>query len=920
MNVKFQPFGSAYTINKKTAESIKEERKTNYKIDFNDKDVTLAIANVVVTPTVSSLTLKPNKISFAFEGENPGTIFNTFENITLSSFWDIREDQDFSTIILGRNHMFYTADGVPIAYANEYGKQYDNLSVKISGPSCNPLGFLNLVNHHLINTLSKEELYDDATFIEYKFEEANFETNNLKKNINRDNVRKISENHFVISGYNLLFQEIKVNNDVINTVVPSGDFSWFSFKVENTVLSLFDITKKQNKKSKSEYFNNLIVSQKVSIPKFLFDGFGELDENSLSLIMEYLSNYLLKQVEYCYSGKIFMKYNPRIEIGDTITLLDNISSTYGVFRVDSFEHSLDTRGLITIVNVKAVWDFKDPLLDTYATKIGNDLLNDLGQLVEREPTIDDTNSSKVALPPKNKTIQNIMEAYLKYLVQSPKYTMLFHAKTGIIFDELNIIHNNSNTPTPMPLRFMPMFVKGKIQMPENLKCVFFNAPVNNYTSFLSAFYISFTIGINKSWNAICHVLEKGAALTVDLLLSVYTMGIHEFFKPLFGITKRKAIESTFSQDVDVAKGEIESMQSYNPYTGVYNSSKEFSMCFFNIQMRKTEDIANKNETLEKAIALKEKFVHNLIDQKGFNGVLLVELYDSFIHNDYNYQTFLSKFNTTYTVFRHGKKIDYGHGSPFLLDKTEYGSSSTSEYGASIFNQDKNQRYNITSQIKSIPGVDRNVIETIVEFHSPIYDKEKLFYTNPTYDGTAPFESTSSMNDRREKMYGEFSDRPYKYKIIWFHNLYGSEIYAVEKRKKNIELILDYYTEEYNSKMTYNNLRKQYEGQDFGYIIMADCNLQVVKYGETPILTVNGGKNDVYTMKQNTPFTQLIKNATTLNKSTGLAESNLLDNVLVSDNAKRFVKAGRIDYTEESDNRILISDHLPVYVKLDFTNQ
>lgn len=881
MKVNFQPYGSTYIISQTKAQQIKEQRITKEHIVFYD----------------SGIILKPDKIGFYFEGENPGTIFNTFEKITLNSVWDVREDQDFSTVILGRNHMFYTADGVPIAYTNEYGQQNDNLNVKISGPSCNPLDFLNLVNHHLVNTLKKEELYDDATFMEYKFGESNIETNSLKKNLNRDNVRKFSENHFVISGYNLLFQEIKVDNNVINTVVPSGDFSWFSFETENTVLSLFDVTKNQNKKADSEYFNNLIVSQKVEIPQFLFDGCGELDEKSLSLIVEYLSNYLVKQVEYCYTGKIFMKYNPKIEIGDTITLLDETTSTYGVFRVDSFEHSLDTRGLITIVNVKAVWDFKDPLLDTFATKIGNDLLNDLGKLVEREPVVDNTNSAKISLPPKNKTIQNIMEVYLKYLVQSPKYTMLFHAKTGIIFDELSIVYNNSLTPTPMPLRFMPMFVKGKIQMPENLKCVFFNSPAHNYTSFLSAFYVGFMIQMNKSWNSICNVLEKGAALTIDFLLSIYTIGLHELFKPLLGITKRKAIESTFSQDVNVIDGEIESMQSYNPYTGVQNSSKEFGICFFNIQMRKTEDIAKNDEALEKAIILKEKLVKNILDIRGFNAVLMVELYDTFLHNDYDYETFLSKFNTSYTVFRSGKNIEYGSGSPFLLNKTEYDESSMTEYGASVFNQDKNQRYNIISQIKSIPGVDRNIVETIVEYNDNIKR-----------------ESGYKRTSNSELIYEGNKAVPDKYKIIWFHNLYGNELYAIERRKKNVDLILNYYTDEYN------RLVNEAKEQDYGYIIMADCNLQVVKDGETPLFTSSGGKNEYYTMKQNAPFTQLIKSPTTLNKQNGVAKSNLFDNVLVSDNAKQFVKAGRIDYAEESDNRLLISDHLPIYVKLDFTNQ
>lgn len=899
--VGYQPYSSSYTIINDVGNSIAKGREQE-GIDV-------------------SYFYRPTVIGFEFKSENPGMIFNTMEQITLTSFWDSREDKDFSTIILGRSHMFYTSEGTPIAYLDLYGKDNEELNVKIPLTQYNPINFLPAVNYYLVNTLQKEELFDDATYVKYKDHKEEYETNTLEKNLNRKNVRRISENHFVISGFNLLFQEIKVNNDVINTVYPVGDFSFFDHGLERNIVSLFDITKNQAQESIVKYVNSFIKSQNVEVPKFLYDGFGASDAVCLAIINEFLSNYLVKQVEYCYSGKIFIKYNPAIEIGDTITLLDETSSTYGIFRVDSFEHSLDTRGLITIVNVKATWDFRDPLLDIYSSKIGNDLIKELGKKIDKSFSNDESNIENKILTPKNKIIQKIMESYLKFLMQSPKYTMLFQLKSGIISEEFEIYKNNSNTPTPVPLRFIPMFVKGKIQMPENLKCVFFDTSKNNYSSFLSNLSISYSLGWRTALNAIYNMSYKVLSFAMDFLLSTYTLGVHEFFKPLFGLSRDKAINSTFdNKDItktDVFDGEVDSMQSYNPYTGIQNSSKEFSLCFFNIQMMNAKNISQQNNIIDKAIKLKEQFIDSLINERNFNAALIVELYESFKKDDYTYKTFISKFNTYYTVNRAGKKIVCGDGSPFLLNNID------KEYGASIFNQSKNKYYNINSQIRAIPGVDRNVVETIVEYDKPIYDKDKIMYSNVAYGGNS-IVSTESMDHRREKMYGAYSDRPYKYKIIWFHNLYGkakdgvTDADNIAKRINNVRIIIDYYTKEYNSKVKYNNLSRRYEGENIGYIIMADCNLQVYSYGTHPYFTINGGKNEEYMMPKDCPFTQKITRATIINKKTGLTNSNLYDNVLISDNALQFVKAGRIDYDDE--NKILISDHIPVYIKIDFTNQ
>ena len=74
-----------------------------------------------VVPNEDWFDRRPSVISFEFNNENPGTIFNTFEKLTLNPFWDIREDKDFSTMLLGRHHMFYKAEGVPISYTMNMG-------------------------------------------------------------------------------------------------------------------------------------------------------------------------------------------------------------------------------------------------------------------------------------------------------------------------------------------------------------------------------------------------------------------------------------------------------------------------------------------------------------------------------------------------------------------------------------------------------------------------------------------------------------------------------------------------------------------------------------------------------------------------------------------------------------------------------
>lgn len=873
--VNYYPFKSSFVLSGNICDQISVIRK---------KEGLNTSANITNSPEVER-TLREATIGIFFEKENIGTIMNTFENMEVASMWDVREDADYSTILLGRGHMFYSSEGVPIAYTNEYGNKNDSVStIKFSLEYQTPITLLKDVNNKLVNDLKSSELYDSVTYTEFKEIEKEIATSNLEKNLERNGVRKFSENHFAISGYNLLFQEIEVDNNVINTVSLDGEFKYQSRPKKNSYLSIFDLEKTSNNSFIEDFRNPFMVEYKLTEPELL-------KYKSLAILLEYMSTFLIKQLEYCYTGKIFMKYNPRIEMGDTITLLDDSSSTYGIFRVDSFEHTLDTRGLITIANIKAVWDFKDPILDTYATKIGSELLNEFGKQIEREYVVDSNDITNNEMSPKNKVIEKIMECYLKFLTQSPKYTNLFHYMDGELLKNVSQFSDNSGIPTPVPLRFMPMIIKGKVQIPKNLKCVFFEIPDTFYTSFFKSLQYSLIIGVDNCIDAIWGFSKKSIAFIADFTLSIYTMGIHELLKPLLGITARKQIESMFGQRVDSNISEIKSMQSYNPYTGVVDKSASINLCFFNIQMRKTEDISTKEEDIDESIKLKESFVDSLIYDHAYDLVFLVELYDSFKHGDYNYKTFINNLKAP-------NKEEY-----LLLNGT-----NLKEYGCIVHDELNNKIEKIFTSVAPIQLSDRNVMETTI----------KLVPNNIKYSG---YERTASGDLIYEGIRKQ--NPPEELKVIWFHNIHGTD----EKiRKSNIDKLLKYYTEKYNSKD--NEDETVHKGKRVGYIIMADCNLEIVNHdnddeNSKPSDSTGSRKNEYYKMNKDMPFKQLVKRPTTLTTKEEPI-SNLYDNVLISDNLENNkeigikVTGGRNDYAH-SKNRLLISDHLPVYLKIEINN-
>ena len=461
--------------------------------------------------------------------------------------------------------------------------------------------------------------------------------------------------------------------------------------------------------------------------------------------------------------------------------------------------------------------------------------------------------------PKNVVIKNIVSSYMRLLIQSPKYTLFYNKKSTNFLSKEVINDSNFYAPSVIPLKFMPMINKGKIQIPKSLKYAFFYAPDSLYSIMFQNISARFQLAFQKFVFNIKKGLSPVFYFLLDFVISIPTFNLHEFFKPILGIRYSQAISSTFTEEPGITSNELESMQTYNPYTGNGKKQGDLSIAFFNIQMRKISDLyeATKEnvEKIKKSITAKENQIINMSNNL-FDCTLLVELYDSYNKenidglNGYNYKTFINTLNIN------GAKTE----GPFIIFKEE---NKSTEYGVCVNNI--SSKFSHTNQVKTIAGMDRNIVETTFDISSLGYENLSLL------------------------------------KVIWFHNIYGNNKYSdsdfLEKRKNNIRAVIDSYSN---------------ESKEYGVIIMADCNLEICNYGTKPKSTSGSGVNSFMVLEKDSVFKQMIDKPTTLGKTPN-TYTNIYDNVLLSKNLQGIAMAKRYDYS--STNKNIISDHLPVYVTI-----
>ena len=791
------------------------------------------------------------------QNKSSGEVFNAYEKMILNSQWDCRDNGDYNSIILGREYMFYNVSGKITSKSVEQISPEEfifELPTQIT-----PINFFPYINKTMVNA-GITSPFDTGT-IEEIASGSQIETkNNLEKMINRDECRKFSENHFAISGFNLIGHSIQINSNVCNTVSEI-----YKDSKKNTISILGD--------SESQY-----IVEISETPEFPTSSI-QIDEENEHRNDEFLANKLLEELRYCYQGNIIIKFEPDIEIGDTIMLMDNVSSIYGVFQIDSFEHSLDQRGLITSLVVRASWTPKDPILDYHSQTIGYKLVDILKTKFNlTEPT-----------DRKNEQIHKLMSLYLKYVVQAPKYCTFYKKKEETFLNPSTVAYNNVSSPTALPLRFFPMIIKGVPQIPKNIKYAFVSGVTNNnINGILAEISAKLSDTIKSFWEGFTSASLKTLYFVSDMLLSTITFNMSELLKPLFGITTSKAISGTYDKVNEIDSEDAYNMLKYNPYEKKYKLLyQKFDLVFgfFNVRLQKVDDLYAANKNLEKTPENNKKLINRKVEvvrkmlNDVFDSLFLVELYDGFKVNVggpslYTFENFLNDCSSKMTSVYLKNVIT----SNTFSDRNQK-TSISNEYGAVL----KNNNVNFSSyEIINLDEGGRNAIEL-------------------TYD-------VSYLKIKKHIKFEPFTPQDvnnlyFKYiKFVFFHNLYGASkddkgTNSVDIRRQNVRCFIEKYRKYCSN------------SSDTGIIIMADFNLDVYNKGDKPNSSSAFNQNFTYELPDDS-FVAQIKSPTTLNQY-GVLKGNKYDNVLLSNNINGLVSAKVFEYPEK--DKLTISDHVPIYI-------
>lgn len=792
----------------------------------------------------------------SFDNASSGEIFNFVQQFITTSKWDSRMKDEIPTLSLFRNHMFYET--------NTNSNENINAEITNSNNEINEKYFKNseFDLFKMLNDSIKFYTNNNKTNVSsYLYSWYNNKNNNENEESSfkedylfRKNQRKFSENHFAISSYNLIGHEISVSEEIPNTV-STNDVESENNKIVTILPSNLSINENQKK--------NLNFFEKQFNP--ILNDVNAKNRRTYPRHYEFLVTQLIKEISYSYQGKIYIKYNNDIEIGDSITLLDHVSSTYGIFEIDAVEHVFDERGLITILFVKAKLDHIDPFLDMYSIKIGYQLMSDF-----QEKIILDNNTETTL----NIKLKNIFGNYLKTLLQTPKYFTPRYLEGKFngyeAFEPSEVIYFQNSIFNP--IRFFPMLKKGKIIYPSTLEYALFNSIDNNYESLFAKFLIYIMQNIRIGFYKAINWAKSVAIFLLDFTAGTITWNISDFLKPYFGFSESKVFNKITKELINTSNKDINIMSEYNPYNGIYNVGNfDLTIGFFNIQAQEISNLfpTNANYTSEqvvKNLTIKENTIKKIISQT-FDISLMVELYDTYKGNKIpNADSSSDIYNTDLNSFINNILPDNNnYYEKIELMKNKISSGISTEYGLIT----SNSKYKIifNKEIMLLNG--RKAIETNIDISSfNIENIETL-------------------------------------QVIWFHNIYGDknlvEKNVYEERKENVKLLIKKYSENINQ---YNAV-----------VIMADFNLNIFNYGELPTESTSAYLNATMELPNNCEFKSMNNKATTVNKY-GEIVGNPYDNILCSKNLTKYIKASRFVYPiDEIENRRIVSDHIPIFLGL-----
>lgn len=798
--------------------------------------------------------------------KSAGEIFNLYEELILDSKWDVRENGDYQTFLLGRDYMFYTINDEAIG--NVYNYYDNNENTFVEKEKFKVIEFMDIVNYKLVLD-NDYSVFDTGSMIYYKnkLNEDNLLPNdveepekNLQSMLFRNNCRKFSENWFAISGFNLITHSINVNHETFNTMSEIID----------------EDGEKRSVSILGEVADEFIIEKTVQAP---IEAVSGVEDNNRHRSDEFLANKLLEELGYIYQGSIIIKYNPKIEIGDTITLLDNVNSIFGVFEIDSFEHSLDNSGLITSLIIKTSISPRDPFLDYYSQNIGYKLINQIKSNMNINEYSYDSNSQFL----------KIMSLYLKQLVQQPKYFVFYTKKQKGFFNKHTVIFNNVFSPSAVPLRFFPMFKKGKMQVPKSVEYAFLSgASKNNIKGIIDNIQIKAIDSFNNVLKSFTSGTIKLITFLSDMFISTLTFNMSELIKPFFGMTYAKADKAAYDEIDKISEDEALSILNYNPYGDKYKliyNNFDLKIGFFNVRCQSVTDLFAGNKMLPKT----GENASNLLNRKinvvkkmmtdVFDCMYMVEIYNGFNTNEQEIENGIIKRvsdNQPYTYEDFVKDCepnDYTSFELIQIAENTLKNGVSKEYGAILF---KNGFPIDGFKKVKLYEDNRYAIETHL-------DVTRLFLGTIT-----------------------------RVKIVFFHNLYGQNkldkgINTLETRKKNVDKLIREYIPQIKD--------------DTGIIIVADFNLTIHNKQDLPFKGSASETNATYSLpgfiedangKERGFIAQIKDTATTLNKH-GYLSGNLYDNVLISNNLKNLVKAQVFEYPEK--DKLTISDHIPLVIGL-----
>ena len=821
------------------------------------------------------------KLKMKFTNNTFPEVMNFYENLVLTSAWDVRENADYETLLLTRSHLFYNtikykwkSNSVFNDFLNKINEKKDddlettkikNKKIESKNNTSNPLRLFSDAFNHSI-----EEKYIDVAYDFKPEENTNNEEHgifvNFEKNLFRNGSRRFSENHFAISKINLISHDIKINNTANSVSIVTGDGEDDEDKIVLSVVNsgiMNDIIEKP--------IQNILnsIGEEITKDNFLIQG-------------DYMATQLIKELELTYQGTITILYNKDIQIGDLITLIDETASLQGIFKIMSFEHILDTRGLITILKVCASFEIRDPVVDTYSNDISYKLMESFKENIAGG--LDESDSY---------IVNKVFAYYMKYITHSEKYTNFRYVffedgkGTSNIGDIATERSRLTFTPSIIPIRFYPMLKKGIIQIPDNLEKAFGYQNAYYQEGIFKYFSNFFSIKIRNALKSFGKTMVKAIVFLADTIAETLSFGLSNLLKSFFGVTQKHSDEGIIGE-IDVDRNEFKTTP-YSPYGSITSNNLgrkfNFTLAFFNTQLQSTDNLNNNfpikdKDKAIKNLSFKEKTVKNYITET-FDMTLMVEIYDGF-----NKEVNGTKLISDYTYKNYIKNIEPENSNSEVLGPL-FTNHHGSEYGV-IFSKNKNS----TSKLHKSGVIEKVVISKDNNGNLKTEPRERYFVETII--------DISELNMPVSELH-----------IFWFHNFYGASDYDVDDisvRRKFISNILKVMQQRLNENKG-----------NVATILMGDCNLQLFNFGEKGVKKHIGDSvlnNYYYVLPEAYKESLYVKlsEATTINTKGEL--KNAFDNIVVS---KNLIEGEMSDYFYASiynypvENKRIVSDHIPIYI-------